>query len=237
MLKNSYDRSTLKKQISVCTESDAFTQVLEQLLVCWGYCLCRPAANPDVLNVVEEGCVRPLHGENTLRLHASGENGPNRLVLPLDLELLWQALERHFHSPQRLHMRRAVNLPARALLRGAWQYTRLSSLSDMGARFLSDRELIREEPVTLDFLVDGVPRQYEGRVIFSMAEKSGEVHSFQSGVVFYGQDKTARDELRNCLIREYFQVVRAEVPRQTFQDGLAFFALVPELRDSLLSSQ
>jgi hypothetical protein len=78
-------------------------------------------------------------------------------------------------------------------------------------------------------------RQYDGQVIFSMAEGPEAVSFFQSGVVFHKQGDALRDDLRCYLIRQYLSEVRDGMERQVFQAGLAFFDLTPEIRRTLLA--
>ena len=235
MLQETVDRNTIKKRVAVCTASAVLNQVLERLLPHWGFTLCRPE-DPSALFLVEDGCGVPAAGQDALWLSFSHKSEQGRLGLPVTIESLWQALEQHFHFPPRMYMRKAVDLPARVSMRGEWHETRLSSLSCMGTRFSSDREMVKQEQVIFELATCGVMRQYHGQVIFSMAEGPEEVPVFQSGVVFQKQGDVLHDDLRYYLIRQYLEAVREGMELQAFQAGLAFFDLMPEVRRSLLES-
>ena len=133
-------------------------------------------------------------------------------------------------------MRKAVDLSARVSFRGEWHETHLSSLSDMGTRFSSDRELVKQEQVTIELTVCGVRQPYHGQVIFSMAEGPSENPLFQSGVVFHKQGNALRDDLRFYLIRQGLGEVRDGMELQVFQAGLAFFDLTPGVISAFLET-
>ena len=234
MLQATVDRATIKKRIIVRTGSVAFTQLLEQLLTLWGFSICE-AEDQSVLLLAEEGC-EPIHGQKVVWLGFAHKSEQDRPGLPINVELLWQVLEQHFHNPPRMYMRKAVNLLARVSLRGEWHETRLSSLSNMGTRFSSDRELVKQEQVIIELTIGGVLRRYHGQVIFSMATGPTDVPVFQSGVVFQKQGDALTDDLRCYLTRQFLEAVRDEMDLPIFQAGLAFFDLAPEVRRTLLES-
>ena len=233
MLQETVDRNKINKLITVRTGSVAFTRVLERLLTTWGFSLSH-ADDRSVLLLIEEGCGGPGVDQETVWLSSSHKPGQDRLDLPVKIEPLWQALEQHFHYPPRMHMRLAVDLPARVSLRGEWHKTRLSNLSDMGARFSSDRELVKQEQVIIELTIGGVLRRYHGQVIFSMATGPTDTPVFQSGVVFHKQGDALTDDLRCYLNRQFLEAVRDEMDLPIFRAGLAFFDLAPEVRRTLL---
>ena len=233
MLQQTVDRNSIKKLVAVRTGSGAFTQVLERLLTKWGFSICH-TDDRSALLLIEDGCGEPDVGRETVWLSSSHKPGRGRCDLPLKVEPLWQVLEQHFHCPPRMHMRLAVDLPARVSMRGEWHKTRLSSLSDMGTRFSSDRELVTHEQIIIELMVCGVLRRYHGQVIFSMADGSDDDPVFKSGVVFHKQDDALSDDLRCYLVREFLGAVRDGMDLQVFQVGLAFFDLAPEIRRTLL---
>ena len=233
MLQETVDRNTIKKQVAVCTASDALTQVLESLLMKWGFTICNPQ-DPAVLLLAEEGSCEPTHAQEVVWLSPLHVLEQGRFALPVSIESLWQTLEQHFHFPPRMHMRKAVDLPARVSMRGECYDTRLSSLSDMGARFSSDRELVKQEQVIIELTVSEVLLQFHGQIIFSMAAGPNDEQRFQSGVVFHKQINTCRDDLRYYLIRQYLEAVREGMDLQVFQAGLSFFNLAPEVKNALL---
>jgi hypothetical protein len=233
MLKKVFDRTKLQKKIAVCTGSDAFTKVLEGLLVNWGFEICAQG-DPAVLLLAEEGCCRQVEGQKSIWMTRLSPASDDQIRLPVSVESLWQVLEPIFHHPPRLHLRIAVDISARLFLGGEWCETRLNSLSDMGVRFSTKREAVRQEPVTIDLIIDGKIHQYHGKVIFSMSTATSEDGLFQSGAVFVNQDKETCDRLRAVLIRWYLEAVRDKMDRQLFQDGLEFLDLIPEDRQGLI---
>lgn len=233
MLQGTIERHMVNRLVAVQTDSAAFTQVLERLLKNWGFTLGR-TDDPSALLLFKEGCGEPSSGQESVCLSFSHRSEENRLGLPVKVEDLWRVLEQYFHSSPRMHMRKKVDLPARVSFRGEWHDTHLSSLSDMGTRFSSDCELVKQEQVIIEIVLDGASQQYQGQVIFSMAEGAGEVSQFQSGVIFCKQDDAVRDELRCHLIRQYLSEVRDGMDLQMFQAGLAYFDLAPEVRRRLL---
>jgi hypothetical protein len=233
MLKEVVDKDKLQKRIAVCTGSAAFSQVLQHLLASWGFDLCRQD-DPSVLLLAEEGCCEPVAGQKSIWLSRSRETVPDRIRLPIAVESLWRVLEQRFHHQPRMHMRMAVDLPARLYLRGEWVDTRLNSLSDMGARFGTEREMVKQEPVSIELNIDGRLRQYHGEVIFSMAVGAADRGLFQSGVVFSGQDQTTCDGLRAVLISRYLEAVREKMDRQLFEAGLADLDLDTDVRRKLM---
>ena len=232
MLKEAASREKLQTRIAVCTCSDAFTQVLQRLMGRWGFDVCH-RDDPTVLLLAEEGCCEPVDGQETIWLSRSKGTGPERISLPVSVESLWQTLEQRFHQPPRMHLRMAVDLAARVLLRGEWIDTRLSSLSDMGGRFTTGQELVKEEQVTVELVVDEEVHQFHGQIIFSIAGGSADTDLFQSGVVFTGQDQTTCDGLRAILIRWYLELVQDGMDPQVFQSGLSFFDLATDVRRML----
>ncbi len=232
MLSEIVDRDKHRKRIAVCTSSEAFTAILESLLRSWGVELCR-RDDPSALLLAEEGHCDLMAGQNAIWLNRSDEAGPDRIRLPVSIETLWQVLELNFHRPAREHMRIAVQLGGRVLLRGEWFATRLSSLSDMGARFNTEQEMVRGEPVTIELEIDDAVWQYHGQIIFSMAVGAVDSGTFQSGVIFAGQNKETCDVLRSLLTRWHLEAIRYGMPRALFQDGLAFFDLTPEVVEAL----
>jgi hypothetical protein len=235
MLNEIVDRDKLPKRIAVSTGSEAFTAVLESLLGVWGVELCR-RDDPSALLLAEEGCCELVASQKAIWLSRSDAAGPDRIRLPVSLEALWQIIEQKFHRPTRMHLRMALDFSARVFLRGEWYDTILSSMSDMGARFTTEMETVREEKVILELIVNGEVRQHHGEIIFSMALGSLETGAFQSGVVFVGQDKETCNTLRYLLIRWCLEAVREGMDRQVFQDGLAFLDLAPEVVGALAAA-
>ena len=233
MLQATDDRSKIEKRVAVCTASEELNQLLERLLTSWGFSICSQD-EPSALLLTEDGVAEPCAGQVVVCLDSSQVKERDQLGLQIRIDLLWQRLEQHFHNPPRMHMRKAVDLPARVSMRGEWHTTRLSSLSDMGTRFSSDREMVKQEPITIELAVGSVLLQYQGQIIFSMEVLSGEVQVFQSGVVFHKQGDAIRDDLRHYLIRQYLETVREGMELQDFQSGLAFFDLAPEVKHALL---
>lgn len=233
MLKEVTSREKQQKQIAVCTGSAAFTQVLQLLMTHWGFDICHHD-DPTVLLLAEEGCCEPMAGQEVIWLSRSNENDPGRITLPVSVESLWQTLEQRLHRQPRMHLRMAVDLAARVFLRGEWINTRLSSLSDMGARFTTDFELVKQEELQVELVVDEEVYLCRGQIIFSMAARPAVVESFQSGVVFVGQDVKICDRLRAVLISWYLELVQDEMDQDSFQRGLAFFALAPQVQQLLI---
>ena len=233
MLQETTERHMVNRLIAVQTDSEAFTQILERLLKRWSFALGR-TDDQSALLLFKDGSGTPSVDQESICLSFSHGTEDGRLGLPVKVEDLWRVLEQHFHSPPRMHMRKKVDLPARVLFRGEWRETRLSSLSKLGTRFSSDCELVKQEQVIIELQLSGVLRQYHGQVIFSMAEGSGAVSPFQSGVVFHRQGDALRDDLHCYLITQYLSEVRDGMELQMFQEGLAFFDLAPEVRRTLL---
>jgi hypothetical protein len=232
MLKEVASREKLQRRIAVCTGSDAFTQVLQRLMGRWGFDVCH-SDDPTVLLLAEEGCCEPVAGQAAIWLSRSKGTDPERISLPVSVESLWQTLEQRFHQPTRMHLRMAVDLAARVLLRGEWIDTRLSSLSDMGVRFTTVQELVKQEQVTVELVVDEEVHQFHGQIIFSMAGGPAAVDFFHSGVVFVRQDVATCDMLRAILIRWYLELVQDGMDPQVFQSGLALFDLAPQVQQLL----
>ena len=232
MLEETFNRNAGPHRIAVLTRNRAFTQVLERLLVNWGF-VPGSAEDPSVLLLAEEGSAVPCAGQETLWMTCSNAPAKGQMILPVSVESLWQAMEQHFHKPPRMHMRMAVDLQAKVSLRGEWYDTRLSSLSDRGARFSSDRELVRQEKVSVKLQIDREACDFHGKVIFSMAARPADTVAFNSGVVFYGQDKAVCDGLRSYLVRCYLETVRSDMDLQVFLAGLEFFALAPQVQQGL----
>ena len=103
----------------------------------------------------------------------------------------------------------------------------------MGARFTTDFELVKQEPVQVELIVDEEVYLCRGQIIFSMAARPADIESFYSGVVFVGQDVRTCDRLRAILIRWYMELVQDKMDQGSFQKGLAFFDLAPEERQLL----
>jgi len=220
-----------QKRIAVCTRCAGFTELLERLFGSWGFILCR-RDDPSALLLAEEGACKPMTGRQPIWLCRSGATGRNQIVLPVSLESLWQAVEQKFHHPPRMHLRMVAELKARVFLRGEWFKTTLCSLSDMGARFTADREVVKQEEVSIEFSIDDDVLKYNAQIIFSVPKADSGL--FQSGILFSGQNSQSRAELRSVLIHRYLKAVRDGMDRRAFQDGLAFLDLPAEVRRKLL---
>jgi len=132
MLVDSTSATAFNKRIAVRSGSTEFDAVLQHLLHAWGFEVCPPEANDALLLAGDN--VATDDRQQVIRLTSSHYHGRDRLSLPLQVEELWQTLEHHFHRPPRMHIRMAIDLPARVTIRGQEFTTTLSSLSDMGAR-------------------------------------------------------------------------------------------------------
>ncbi|MBE0502015.1 MAG: PilZ domain-containing protein, partial [Desulfuromonadales bacterium] len=197
----------------------------------WGFILCR-RDDLSALLLAEEGACRPMAGQQPIWLCRFGATGRDQILLPVALESLWQTVEQKFHHPPRKHLRMVAELKARIFLRGEWFETTLFSLSDMGARITTDREVVKQEDVSIEFSIDDDVLKYNAQIIFSVPKADSA--QFQSGILFSGQNIQSRAELRSILIRRYLKAIRERMDRRAFQDGLAFLDLPPEVRRKLL---
>lgn len=234
MLRSNINRDELQKRIAVCTGSASFTQLLQLLLIDWGFTICQ-ADDPSVLLLIENGSGSLRQGQEAVWIGSSPGDGQAEVGMPIEMESLWQILEKRFHSPPRLHIRKAVDLAATVSIREERHATHLTSLSDMGTRFISDRELVKQERVDIKLSVNGKMLECHGHVIFSMPLRHEETQAFQVGVVFHAQSEEKRDILRGILIREYLEGVRAKMDRPDFCAGLAYFDLDSAVRAVLVA--
>jgi len=224
MLKHASDRSPGNKKIAIATCCDAFTELLKILLISWRYEIC-DSARQDILLLAEEGCAEPVAGQSVVWLTRSKYQGADRLSMPLEIENLWQILEHRYHRPPRMHIRMDVDLDASVIVDQETMKVRLSSLSDMGCRFSFDRELVREQQISLALSFSGEILNIDSRVIYAHHLSAASDQNVRVGLLFRGITKDQRDTLRSCLILQYLEIVRSEMAPERFCKAIEKFNL------------
>jgi len=228
MLVEHVSANAVNRRIAVNSGSADFDALLQHLLQSWGFEVC-PSEADDALLLAGDDVVADDRRQ-VVRLTTSHYHGRDRLSLPLQIEALWQTLELHFHRPPRMHIRMVIDLPVEVIVRGRTFQTTLSSLSDMGARFFHTEEMVRDERVTLQFVIASGTRSYDGCVIFSAPLGENADRGYRIGVVFHGLNRNHRAELRQYLIQTYLESIRPQMPAAVFSAGLDSFDLPAELR-------
>lgn len=228
-----HSRQNVRKKIWLLTADPSFREVLSALLGIWGYTLVSEADRESLL-LAEDDLVVPAAYGGLIRLTRSRYLGRDSLPLPLPVEDLWASLEARFHRPPRNHIRIALDLPVAVSARGERETTRISSLSDLGTRFLLSRELVNQEPLTLEMTVDGIDYRLAGRVIYVVprGEARGS-NECEIGMMFLKPPAEVRTRLRDYVIFRYFDEVRSALPEGVFCDGLKAFELSPRVRGAL----
>lgn len=230
MLKHVVDRSVVAKKIMIATGCEALTEFLTILAGHWKFEICEiPAA--DVLLLAEEGCAKPIDGQMVIWLTRSKYQGTDRLSLPLEIENFWQTLELRFHRPPRKHIRMEVDMVASVSIDDETVSATLSSLSDMGCRFLYHRELVRDQQAFITLSVDGQDLRIDSRVIYAMPQPSSS--KVRVGLIFRGIEKGQRDSLRAYLIGRYLEKVKNEMVGERFLQALENFSLPEVVRQKL----
>lgn len=220
---------SLEKRLCLYVRNEAFRLVLGGLLREWRFSLQETPADSDLL-LAEDGF--QVSEENTpvlwLTRSRYGERG--RLGLPLSIEVLWDHLESHFHKPPRTQIRIYLELPAMVESRNETNEIRITSLSEMGARFELHRELAPGEELVLNLDISGRRFILPSRVIYMIPlgdlEGSGKA---QIGVIFDRPDKGIRDVLRGFIIHASLERVRGGMAGSVFREGLSHFDVPPEI--------
>lgn len=217
-----YRQPPLQQQraVTVVTAGQPLARFLGALLSRWR-CVLAPAPAPGTLVLLEEGCPLPP-GADALYLRRSPGGDENNLQLPLSLTALWSALERRFHSPPRRYLRKAVSLPVVAEYRQGRFDAHLSSLSEMGARILFPRELVRDEEVALGLTLTGRRWRLPGKVIYTLPK--GDVSqepATEVGVIFSPSQTEACKAIRAFVLQAYLKEVQQELGDETFRAALA----------------
>ena len=232
MLKNIVDRSVVSRKIAIKTGSGALTELLQSLLEQWKFEIHDPA-NADVLLLAEEGCAEPVEGQRVLWLSRSQRHDRDRLSLPLELEHLWQILERLFHQPPRMHIRMNIEMNASVTVGDETTSAILSSLSDMGGRFTYHRELVRDQPLVVSLHVAEQILKINSQVIYAMPKSSAAGSDTKVGFIFQKVKKDQREMLRHFLILRYLEEVQKRMDRQRFAEALDSLALSSHVREKL----
>ena len=216
MLEN-LNRPPREKKVSLDLSEPALALFLAELLRSWR-CRILDAPAEGGLHLVDEERPRPAADLPLLRLSRGGVASPGRLVLPLALEDLWEALERRFHVPPRLHMRIGTRHPLRIEYRGEIFSSELRSLSDRGARFAFPGEVASGERMRLRFRAGEREFDLEGGVIYVIipAERSGP-GGVEIGIVFDRLGEDGRKELRELIVHTTLERVRDAVGAEVFE--------------------
>lgn len=232
MLKNSFDRSAQVKRIAVATCSGALTEFIQHLLRHWKFEI-DDGTDPDVLLLAEEGCASPGKEQSVIWMSRQQEPTPDLLCLPLEIETFWKTLERQFHQPPRMHIRLDVTMEALVTVGHEMDVVAVSSLSDMGARFIYHRELVRDEALIFTVNIDGVDLPIDGRVIYAMHQSAASGEVFRAGLLFEGIKKEQRDLLRSFLIWRYLEQTQRQMTDDRFAEALEFIDLPVQVRAKL----
>lgn len=228
MLIDTLSRS-LEKRLCLFVRNEPFRLVLGGLLREWRYSLQETPTGSDLL-LAEDGFPVPEEDAPVLWLTRSRYGERGRVGLPLSLEDLWAHLESRFHKPPRSHIRIYLELPATLEARNETDEIRITSLSDLGARFELHRELAPGEELVLDLSIAGRRFKLPSRVIYMVPqgdlEGSGKA---QIGVIFDKPDKGVRDALRGFIIHSYLERVREGMAGSVFREGLSHFDVPPEI--------
>ena len=232
MLKHIVDRSDIRKKISVKTCSNSLTELLQSLLEQWKFEIC-DTDDSEVLLLAEEGCAVPVEGQRVLWLSRTEPEDRSRFSLPLELEHLWQILERRFHQPPRMHIRMNLEINATVTVGDETVSTTLSSLSDMGGRFTYHRELVREQQLVVSLQVAEQILKINSQVIYAMPQFSVAGSDTKVGIIFQRVEKDEREMLRHFLILRYLEEVQKRMDRSRFTAALQFLALPPYVREKL----
>ncbi len=221
------------KRVCLITHDPSFLAVLGALLEEWDYALL-PRASSGCLILAEEGCPVPEQVGTLIRLGGSPCQARNRLSLPLVVEELWAALEPRFHKPPRNHMRIARQMQALARLRGAEEATTITSISDLGMRFILSRESVKDEVVELEFTIEGVSYRQFGRVIYVVPRGDAAGHAQNDiGILFTRPSAELRAAIRDYVVSCFLERVRVRFAAEIFCAGLDYFAISPAVRRRL----
>lgn len=146
---------------------------------------------------------------------------PLPIAFPVAIPALWSAIETHFHETPRLHIRIPTTCPVTLTTAGRTHDAFMISLSDAGARLLSNREMVRGEMVTIEFCLGDRTYETDCRVIYVISR--GEWRSDQNveiGVAFHWQELLERQAVRDFIVESYLQRIRTVLPEEEFRAGL-----------------
>ena len=232
MLNDVVERSGVIKKISVVTSDDALTELLTLLLQSWKFEIVSQDC-AETLLLAEKGSIEPAAGQDVIWLAAGETSTDNSLGLPLEVESLWRILEFRFHDPPRMHIRLALDLSAQVTIRGETSEAVLTSLSEMGCRFYYDKELVRDETVTLTLQAGNETLKIGSQVIYSIPQSATSTGEVNAGLVFHGIDRTTRGRIRTYLIYTYLKEVGSVMAEERFVDTLDFLVLPESIRKKL----
>ena len=219
MLGNS-SRSPLVKNVYLYLENSPLRDLIEALLLEWGYRLTeKPAEGPLLL--ISEGQEQPAGFSHSLTFSSSRYQDRHHLEVPLTIETLYLALENHFHRTPRNHIRIAVEWPILVRLRGQEIKTHTITLADRGIRFISPFELAHAEEMEIHIEREDEIYDLHAKAVYSIHGKEiGRGDKIEVGVVCTPQSKEVRDSIRSRIVGDYLKRVRPILGSNLFAEAL-----------------
>ena len=212
MLTDAIRPTSAAKTVFLDLPQASLHKVLRSLLRQWHFDLTESST--------KEGLHLTAPSPHQLTLH-----GPAGLLtslpFPLRIEELWRAVEGPFYPFPRAHIRLNLEQALLLHLRGQYEETSLSSLSDRGMRFFCKRELVPEEELEVEMELEGEVLRLKGTVIYAQSRTD----CWETGVVFQHITPAERLRVRNFIVRTLLTRARSEVGEDSFHEASGFFYL------------
>lgn len=230
MLEDVLQPKAEEKRVWLCVRQPAFQVFLAELLSQWQYQPCDEYV-ADGLLLAEEGVLEPPANQQTIWLSSSAYASSSCLQLPLQIFELYALLERRYHTPSRRHLRLNVELPCRLTIDNSAADAGMVSLSDRGCRVICQRELVREQRLSLEFTLGERPITLATKVIYSVPRYHGsELLNYDLGLLFDRIDRAGQQGLLDYIVASYFIRVGKQLEPANFSEALQSFAVNPSVR-------
>lgn len=227
---------TEEKRVWLRVRQPALQAFLAELLNQWQYQPCDEYV-ADGLLLAEEGALEPPANQQTIWLSSSAYATGGRLRFPLEIFELYALLERRYHTPPRRHLRLNVELPCRLMIEAFADTAVMASLSDRGCRVLCQRELVRDQRLSLEFSLGERPITLAAKVIYCVPRYRGsELLNYDLGLLFDRIDREGQQKLLDYIVASYFIRVGQQLAPASFSEALPCFAVSSGVRACLVGA-
>lgn len=213
-------------RVAVMTRNATFNRLMQAILEEWHFATAGDLASPDVL-LLERGLDVPVDAREVIWLTPLPLGEEPHIEVPLQLTDLYHRLERRFFPQPRHHIRLALSQVIDLNVRGVWLVGTLLSLSDRGARVTCPALLPKQEPLVLDFKLDGYPLRLTAEVLYDIPAGDSPGRELpQAGLLFKAPKPALRQALRHYIERNFVERACAKTGIAANDPSLSWLTLV-----------